>query len=44
VIIGDRGFGVRLDAENHMRTVEVCRSATTGSGVIIEERERVPAR
>jgi hypothetical protein len=44
VIIGDRGFGVRLDAENHMRTVEVCRSATTGSGVTIEERERVPAR
>jgi hypothetical protein len=40
VVIGDRGFGVRVEAENHMRTVEVCREATTGErgGVIIEER------
>ena len=44
VIIGDRGFGVRVDAENHMRTVEVCRNATTGGGVTIEERERVRER
>ena len=44
IIIGDRGFGIRVDAENHMRTVEVCRSATTGGGVIIEERERVRER
>jgi hypothetical protein len=40
VLIGDRGFGVRLEAENHMKTVEVCRDATTGErgGVQIEER------
>ena len=40
VIVGDRGFGVRLEAENHMKTVEVCRDATTGErgGVRIEER------
>jgi hypothetical protein len=40
VIVGDRGFGVRLDAENHMKTVEVCRDVTTGErgGVRIEER------
>ena len=45
VIIGDRGFGVRLDAERHMRTVEVCRDGTVGErGVIIEERERVRER
>jgi hypothetical protein len=47
VIVGDRGSGVRVEAESHMRTVEVCREATTGSGrdrdVIIEER-RAPAR
>jgi hypothetical protein len=43
VIIGGAGFGVRVEAENRMRTVEVCKE-TTGSGgpVIIEERrERV---
>jgi hypothetical protein len=44
VIIGDRGFGVRADAETHMRTVEVCREATTGGGVTIEERGRVRER
>jgi hypothetical protein len=40
VVVGDRGFGVRLEAENHMKTVEVCRDATTGErdGVRIEER------
>lgn len=45
IVVGDRGFGVRLDAETHLRTVEVCRDVTTGErgGVIIEERER-PAR
>ena len=43
IVVGDRGFGVRLDAETHMRTVEVCRDVTTGErgGVRIEER---PAR
>jgi hypothetical protein len=43
IIIGGAGFGVRLEAENRMRTVEVCKE-TTGSGgpVVIEERrERV---
>ena len=48
IIIGDRGFGVRIEAESHMRTVEVCREGTTGrapsGGVIIEERERVRER
>jgi hypothetical protein len=49
IIVGDRGFGVRVEAESHMRTVEVCREGTTGSGrdVIIEERReerRAPAR
>jgi hypothetical protein len=41
IIVGDRGFGVRLEAETHMRTVEVCREGTTGErgGVRIEERE-----
>jgi hypothetical protein len=40
IIIGDRGFGVSLEAERHMTTVEVCRDATTGErgGVRIEER------
>lgn len=40
IVVGDRGFGVRLDAETHMRTVEVCRDVTTGErgGVRIEER------
>jgi hypothetical protein len=44
VVIGDRGFGVRVDAESRMRTVEVCRDVgTSGRGggdrehVIIEE-------
>jgi hypothetical protein len=44
VIIGDRGFGVRADAETHLRTVEVCRETTTGGGVTIEERGRVRER
>src|SRR5215831_224445 len=43
VIIGGNGFGVRVDSENRMRTIEVCKE-TTGSGgpaVIEERRERV---
>jgi hypothetical protein len=45
VIIGGAGFGVRTEAESRMRTVEECReSGTTGGSVIIEERERRPAR
>jgi hypothetical protein len=41
VVIGGIGFGVRTEAETRMRTE--CRE-TTGSDVIIEERERRPAR
>jgi hypothetical protein len=41
VVIGGIGFGVRTEAESRMRTE--CRE-TTGSDVIIEERERRPAR
>jgi hypothetical protein len=41
IIVGDRGFGVRVEAESHMRTVEICRETTgSGGGVIIEERQR----
>ena len=43
VIIGGAGFGVRVEAENRMRTIEVCKE-TTGRGgpdVIEERRERV---
>jgi hypothetical protein len=45
VVIGDR-FGVRVEAENRMRTVEVCREGTSGRGgdVIIEERRGPPPR
>jgi hypothetical protein len=43
VVIGDRGFTVRTEAESHMRTVELCRE-TTGGGVRIEERERIRER
>jgi hypothetical protein len=41
VVIGGVGFGVRTEAESRMRTE--CREST-GSDVIIEERERRPAR
>jgi hypothetical protein len=45
VVIGGLSFGVRSDAESRMRVVEECReSGTTGGGVIIQERERVPER
>ena len=44
IVIGGTGFGVRTEAETRMRTVEQCRSETSGSGsVIIEERERIRA-
>ena len=47
VVIGDR-FGVRIEAENRMKTVEVCREGTVGGparpDVRIEERERIPPR
>src|SRR5215213_6558256 len=43
VVGGDTGFGVRTEAESRMKSVEVCRESTTGSGsggdtVIREER------
>jgi vancomycin permeability regulator SanA len=42
VVIG-APFGARVEAENRMRSVEVCREGTTGGPVIREERreERV---
>jgi hypothetical protein len=46
VIGGDKGFGIRAEAESRMKTTEVCRESTTGSGerggstVIEERRER----
>jgi len=41
VVIG-APFGARVEAENRMRTVEVCREGTTGGPAVIEERrERV---
>ena len=43
VQIGPIGFGVRAEAESRMRAVEECRESGTGGGVIIQERERVPA-
>ncbi len=45
LVIGERGFGVRTEAESHMRTVEQCRTTgTRGEGAQIEERERVRER
>jgi hypothetical protein len=42
IVIGEGGFGVRAEAESRMRTVEVCREATTGGPAVREERrERV---
>ena len=44
IVIGTP-FGARVEAENRMRTVEVCREGTSGRGVIEEPREReVPRR
>jgi hypothetical protein len=41
VIGGDQVFGLRAEAENKMKTTEVCQT-TTGSGdtIIREQRER----
>src|SRR5258705_8245268 len=38
IVIGEGGFGLRVDAENRMRTVEVCHEGTTGGPAIREER------
>jgi hypothetical protein len=43
VVIGDRFFGVRAEAEGHMKTTKVCEEGTVG-GVTIEERDRVRPR
>jgi hypothetical protein len=41
VVIG-APFGVLVEAESRMRTVEVCREGTTGGPAVIEEkRERI---
>jgi len=37
LIIGSP-FGVRVEAENRMKTVKECTETTTGSGPVIEER------
>jgi len=40
IVIGDP-FGVRVEAENRMKTTKVCEEGTVGGpGVRIEERER----
>lgn len=44
LVIGERGFGVRAEAESHLRTVEVCRETSGRGGTVIEERERVRER
>ena len=43
VVLGPLSFGVRAEAESHMRTVEVCRETTgrggsSGDTVIIEKK------
>jgi hypothetical protein len=44
IVIGDH-FGVRVEAETRMKTVEVCKEGTVGGpGVRIEERERIRER
>ena len=48
VLGGDQGFGVRAEAENRMKTVEVCREGTTGAGErsdrsVVEEQPLVAA-
>ena len=44
VVIGDR-FGARIEAENRMKTTEVCKEGTVGGpGSRIEERETIRER
>jgi hypothetical protein len=33
-------FGARVEAETHMKTVKECTESTSGSGKVIEEREK----
>jgi hypothetical protein len=43
VVLGDRFFGIRSEAENYIKTTKVCEEGTVGGpsgGVRIEERER----
>jgi hypothetical protein len=45
VVIGDRFFGVRAEAEGHMKTTKVCEEGTVGGpGVTIEESDRLRPR
>jgi hypothetical protein len=45
IVIGDRFFGVRAEAESHMKTTKICEEGTVGGpGVTIEERERIRPR
>jgi hypothetical protein len=41
VVIGNP-FTARVEAESHMRTVAVCRDATTGRGGAVIEQRREP--
>jgi hypothetical protein len=45
IVIG-APFGVRVEAENRLKTTKVCEEGTVGGpgGVQIEERERIPPR
>jgi hypothetical protein len=43
IIIGGAGFGVRVEAENRMRTVEVCKETTGRGGPAVIEERRGPA-
>jgi hypothetical protein len=43
VIIGGNGFPVRIEAENRMRTVEVCKETTGRGGPAVIEERRGPA-
>jgi len=38
VVIG-APFGVRLEAENHLKTVKVCHDETVGSGTTVIKRD-----
>jgi hypothetical protein len=42
-IVIDSPFEARAEAENHMRTVELCHEGTTGHGtdIVINRRERL---
>jgi hypothetical protein len=43
IIVGGAGFGVRVEAENRMRTIEVCKETTGRGGPEVIEERRGPA-